>query len=95
MEVPFQPDGSRLTGSTERLAAMLRAHVAQPEPVAGTAGEEVSSSWWGDNERDTAGTLDEPARMRQDSPAGIEEIMERLADELETEFVRTYGSSGG
>jgi hypothetical protein len=94
-EVPFPPDGSRLTGRTERLIAMLRAHVAQPEPVAGTAGEEVSSSRKGDHERDTAGTVDEPARMRQHSRAGIEEIMERLADELETEFVRTYGSSGG
>jgi hypothetical protein len=98
VEVPFPPDGSRLTGSTERLAAMLRAHVAQPEPVAGTAvtaGEEVSSSRQGDDERGAAGTVDEPARTRPDSRTGIEEIMERLADELETEFVRTYGSSGG
>jgi hypothetical protein len=98
VEVLFPPDGSRLTGSTERLAAMLRAHVAQPEPVAGTAvtaGEEVSSSRQGDDERGAAGTVDEPARTRPDSRTGIEEIMERLADELETEFVRTYGSSGG
>jgi hypothetical protein len=95
VEVPFPPDGSRLTGSTERLAAMLRAHVAQPEPVAGTAGEEVPSSRLGDDERGAAGTVDEPARTRPDSRTGIEEIMERLADELETEFVRTYGSSGG
>jgi hypothetical protein len=26
--------------------------------------------------------------------AGVEEIMERIADELESEFVRTYGRSG-
>jgi hypothetical protein len=89
------PTGSRLTASTERLAAMLRAHVAQPEPVAGTAGEEVPSSQQGDDEHAAAGTVDEPARARSDNRAGIEEIMERLADELETEFVRTYGSSGG
>jgi len=87
------PTGSRLTGSTERLAAMLHAHVAQPEPVAGTAGGKVPSSQQGDDER--AGIVDEPARARSDNRPGIEEIMERLADELETEFVRTYGSSGG
>jgi hypothetical protein len=91
----FPPTDSRLTGSTERLAAMLRAHVAQPEPVAGTEGEEIFSRGQGDDERGAAGTVDEPARARPDSRAGIEEIMERLADELETEFVRTYGSSGG
>ena len=89
------PTGSRLTGSTERLAAMLRAHVWQPEPIAGTTGEEVPSSQQGDDERAAAGTVDEPARTRSDNPTGIEEIMERLADELETQFVRTYGSSGG
>jgi len=93
-DVPLH--GSRLTGSTERLAAMLRSHVAQPEPVTRVAekesqeGENLFSSRQGDDER---GTVDEPART--DRRAGIEEIMERLADELETEFVRTYGSSGG
>jgi hypothetical protein len=94
VDQPLPPTGSRLTGSTERLAAMLRAHVAQPELVAGTAGEEVPSSQRGEDER-AAGTVIEPARARSDNQAGIEEIMERLADELETEFVRTYGSSGG
>jgi hypothetical protein len=94
VDPPLPSAGSRLTGSTERLAAMLRAHVAQPELVAGTAGEEASSSQQGEDER-AAGTVDEPARTRSDNRAGIEEIMERLADELETEFVRTYGSSGG
>ena len=96
-EAPLQ--GSRLTGSTERLAAILRSHVAQPEPVTG-AGEtegqnekDVFSSGQGDDERDTSSIDVQP--VRTDGPAGVEEIMERLADELETEFVRTYGSSGG
>jgi hypothetical protein len=96
-EAPLQ--GSRLTGSTERLAAILRSHVAQPEPVTG-AGEtegqnekDVFSSGQEDDERDTSRIDVQP--VRTDGPAGVEEIMERLADELETEFVRTYGSSGG
>jgi hypothetical protein len=96
-EVPLQ--GSRLTGSTERLAAMLRSHVAQPEPVTRAAekesqeGEDVFSGRQEDDERDASRIMDQPARTA--GPAGVEEIMERLADELETEFVRTYGSSGG
>jgi hypothetical protein len=96
-EVPLQ--GSRLTGSTERLAAMLRSHVAQPEPVTRTAekesqeGEDVFSDRQEDDERGASRIMDQPARTA--GPDGIEEIMERLADELETEFVRTYGSSGG
>ena len=96
-EIPLH--GSRLTGSTERLAAMLRSHVAQPEPVIRTAerenqeGENVISSPQGDDERGASRIMDQPARTA--GLAGVEEIMERLADELETEFVRTYGSSGG
>jgi hypothetical protein len=39
--------------------------------------------------------VDEPAQTFPVGRSGIEEIMERLADELETEFVRTYGRSGG
>jgi hypothetical protein len=90
--------GSRLTGSTERLAAMLRSHVAQPEPVTGAAegqsreGEHLLSSRQVDDER---GAVDEPGRARPAGRAGMEEIMERLAEELETEFVRTYGRTGG
>jgi hypothetical protein len=43
---------------------------------------------------------DEPARgapgaAAADDRLGMEEIMERLAEELEAEYVRTYGSSGG
>lgn len=93
-EIPVQ--GSRLTGSTERLAAMLRSHVAQPEPVTTVGekenpeGEDDFSGGQGDDKRGASRIVDRPART-----AGVEEIMERLADELETEFVRTYGSSGG
>lgn len=90
--------GSRLTGSTERLAAMLRSHVAQPESFTRAAeerdreGEDVPSSRQGEDER---GAADEPGRSRPAGRAGMEEIMERLADELETGFVRTYGRTGG
>lgn len=37
--------------------------------------------------------VEEPDRPL--SETGVEEVMERLADELETGFLRTYGSSGG
>jgi hypothetical protein len=93
-DATFPPNGSRLTASTERLAAMLRAHVAQTEPVTGTEPEETSFTRPGDDGRGTH-PVDEPARARPDGRVSVEEIMERLADELETEFVRTYGSSGG
>jgi hypothetical protein len=100
-DISFPLHGSRLTGSTERLAAMLRAHVAQPVPVTRTAdkesqeGKDVFSSREGHDERGAAGIVDEPAQTCPVGRSGIEEIMERLADELETEFVRTYGRSGG
>lgn len=92
-EVPLP--GSRLTGSTERLAAMLRSHVAEPEPVTrvqSREGEHLFSSRQGDDE---LGAVDEPGRARPSGRAGIVEIMERIAEELETEFVRTYGRTGG
>ncbi|HJQ27799.1 MAG TPA: hypothetical protein VJ827_00540 [Rubrobacter sp.] len=97
-EIPVRR--SRLTGSTERLAAMLRSHVAQPEPVTrvdekeNQEGEDIFSGRQGDDERGASRIVGQPA-ARTAGPAGVEEIMERLADELETEFVRTYGSSGG
>ena len=92
---------SRLTGSTERLAAMLRSHVAQPEPVTRAGekesqeGKDVFSSRQGGDESDASNIMVQPGRTRLADRIGIEEIMERLTDELETEFVRTYGSSGG
>lgn len=89
--------GSRLTGSTERLAAILRSHVAQPEPfAAGAVSQEDGESPSSRQESAERGAVDEPARTRPPAGrGGIEEIMERLAEELETEFVRTYGRSGG
>ena len=96
-DVPFPAHGSRLTASAERLAAMLHSHVAQPETARRERREDsqeerdVFPSRQGDEERGTSLIAVEPGRTWP----GFEEIMERLADELETEFVRTYGSSGG
>lgn len=91
------PHGFRLTARTERLAAMLRSHVGQPETAKAGIGEggeddrEVFPSRQGDTQRVASHITDESGNTWP----GIEEIIERLADELETEFVRTYGSSGG
>lgn len=92
-EDPFPPNGSRLTASTERLAAMLRAHVGRSVPSTGTEGEEGFSGGSGEG-GSGIGLMDEPAWARPDIRVDVEEIMERLADELESEFVRTYGRSG-
>lgn len=92
-DASFPAHGSRLTASAERLAAMLNSHVAQPETARRESREEggVFPSRQGDEERGTSLIAVEPGRTWP----GFEEIMEKLADELETEFVRTYGSSGG
>ena len=92
-DAPFPAHGFRLTGSAERLAAMLDSHVAQPDTARRESQEErdVFPSRQGDEERGTSLIAVEPGRTWP----GFEEIMEKLADELETEFVRTYGSSGG
>ncbi len=76
---------------------MLNAHVADTEPISGMAqdGEATFTTRPGPGDEFDGGSGDEPGRARQDNRVGVEEIMERLADELETEFVRTYGSSGG
>jgi hypothetical protein len=86
---------SRFTASTERLAAMLRSHVAQPETAqAESQGDgDVFAGPQGDDERGVSHVMGR-ARTQPAGLAGIEEIMERIADELETEFVRTYGRSG-
>ena len=86
---------SRFTASTERLAAMLRSHVAQPETAqAESQGDgDVFAGPQGDDERGVSHVVGR-ARTQPAGLAGIEEIMERIADELETEFVRTYGRSG-
>ena len=88
------PQGSRLTASTERLAAMLRSHVSDTAQTEGQDGGDVFLGSQGDGERGDSHYM---GRTRT-QPAGlvdVEEIMERLADELESEFVRTYGRSGG
>lgn len=86
---------SRLTASTERLAAMLRSHVAPPETARAESQEDrgVFAGPQGDDERDVSRSMGR-ARTQPAGLAGVEEIMERIADELETEFVRTYGRSG-
>jgi hypothetical protein len=88
------PQGSRLTASTERLAAMLRSHVEEPTQTESRDGGDAFPGSQGDGERGdshhTGRTRTQPA-----GPVDVEEIMERLADELESEFVRTYGRSGG
>lgn len=74
--------GSRLATGADRLAAMLRAHVADPE------------------DRSSPPSYDE-AETPPSPPAegvgrvNLEEIIERLAEELEDGIARTYGSSGG
>lgn len=89
-ESGFPLQGSRLTASTERLAAMLRSHVAEPKQAESQGAGGVFPGPQGDDER---GASHFRGRART-QPAEVEEIMERIADELETEFVRTYGRSG-
>ena len=67
---------------------MLRTHVAQPAESHGD--EEVFPLR--DDER---GGAHFTGRARTQPTDGVEEIMDRIADELETEFVRTYGRAGG
>ena len=88
--VDSDPDGPstsrrgdiRLASDSERLVAVLRAHVADPVPL-DDAEDSLAPAKNGGEHRD-------PANDR----ISVEEVVERLADELETEFVRTYGSSG-
>jgi hypothetical protein len=71
---------------------MLRSHVA--EPVEGQGDGDLFPGPQGEDERGASHFMGrawtQPAGL-----AGVEEIMERIADELESEFVRTYGRSGG
>lgn len=88
-------NGARLAATTERLAGILRAQVDGADPGSGSTPDSAVSpdqpaGWRG------TGEGDEPAPpLRPDGRVGVEEILERLADELETEFARTYGSAGG
>ena len=81
---PVRTGAVRLSSDSARLAAMLRAHAAHsPEKPWEEASSSPSPAEDGEKRR-------EPA----DDRIGVEEVVERLADELETAFVRTYGSSG-
>lgn len=98
--LPISTGGTRLATSTSRLAAMLRTDAAATgteEDVLRMAqdGAATSPTRSGDGSGHDADPVDEPDRARVDSRVSVEEIMDRLADELESGFVRTYGSSGG
>lgn len=90
-------DGVRLVANPSRLATMLREHVlaVETENLFEMARDDAAAfpAQPEDDGRSTD-SADESDRVRLDGRIGVEEIMERLADELETEFVRTYGSSG-
>jgi hypothetical protein len=79
----------RLVDGSSGLAALLAAHVAAPD--AGVPAVETP-----------AGLEEEPATAPTGPATGaaptheveLEGLMERLADELEFELIRTYGTSG-
>jgi hypothetical protein len=71
---------------------MLRSHVAEPAQTESRDGGDAFPGSQGDGER---GDSHHTGRTQPAGPVDVEEIMERLADELESEFVRTYGRSGG
>jgi len=73
---------------------MLRSHVAEPAQAESQGDGDASLGPQGDDERGASHLMG----LAWTQPAGlarVEEIMERIADELETEFVRTYGRAGG
>lgn len=87
---------TRLATSASRLAAMLRADAESTgteEDLTEVARVGAASAMRPDDGH-AAVPVDERDRARPDSRVGMEEILERLADELETGFVRAYGSSG-
>jgi hypothetical protein len=96
VEGPIQAGETRLATSASRLTAMLRA-----DATAADAGDSPEAAQDGaafpirSRDGHAADAVDEGYRVGSDGRIDVEEIMERLADELETGFVRTYGSSGG
>jgi len=90
---------------------MLREHVVGPQVPSGIPDDDAvhpgpedgrpafRSAW--QERKVSRGVDDEPTRGAPPGAAaandrlGVEEIMERLAEEMEAEYVRTYGSSGG
>lgn len=80
-----RPGAVRLASGAGRLAAVLRAHAADATP--GPGEDRTEPFTWA---RDGG----ELRRAPEVGRANVEEVLEGLADELETEFVRAYGSSG-
>lgn len=80
-----------LTADPSRFAAMLREHVADTEGSLKTRG---GARAFPSSRQEADGRAAGRDRMLSDNRIGVEEVMERLMEQLETEFVRTYGSSG-
>jgi len=70
---------------------MLREHVADTEGSLKTRG---GARAFPSSRQEADGRAAGRDRMLSDNRIGVEEVMERLMEQLETEFVRTYGSSG-
>lgn len=91
--------GVRLATGASRLAAMMREGAALDPSLSFPGGRTRFDGTPEESESPGAQPVEEPVeepdRSRRRNPVGVEEVMEQLADELETEFVRTYGSSGG
>jgi hypothetical protein len=94
---PVPAGETRLAKSAARLAALLRvdATVAGAEEDLPEAAQDGAAFPVRSGEGHAADAVDEEYRTGSHGRIDVEEIMERLADELETSFVRTYGSSGG
>lgn len=93
-DVPGMPryGAVRLASDSGRLAAMLRAHAAYPAGIPrGSEAVPFPPVDEHDEAYDPVGGADGTGA---DGRTGVEEVLERLADELDTEYVRTYGSSG-
>jgi hypothetical protein len=90
-------DGVRLAAGPSRFAAMLREHVVDPDAEDPSEIARDGAPAFSDRPEDDASGIEpmnEPEGRRPDGWIRVEEIMEKLADELETGFVRTYGSQG-
>ena len=104
--VTDEREGARLVSDSSRLVAMLRENVVIPEAPFGSPNMVPSGAPDSVPVDDAATIGPQPEDGRFDqSPGGrdlqrpadrigVEEVLERLAEELETEYVRTYGSSG-
>jgi hypothetical protein len=80
-------------GQSANLAAMLRSHVPDPEVRSGLIHDDADAPPSSRTEGVDRGVQTESGYP--DGRIDLEEIMERLAEELEDGIARTYGSSGG